>query len=495
MIANVVTRSIDAFNWLVLGYFVALNVVYLLVVVGALTVMIRSTRRSDPVSRDDIFANPLTPPVSVLIPAFNEQAGIVESVRGMLALHYPQLEVVVVDDGSTDDTFEVLRKEFDLVEVAPVIDAVLPMRGAVRSMHVPAADVPLVVVRKVNAGRRADALNVALNAARYPLVCMVDADSILDPDALLRVAQPFVDDPDRVVASGGAIRAANGSTVYRGQVVEHRQPHTWLERIQVIEYLRAFLVGRTGWSNVGGLLIISGAFGLFRREVIVDLGGLDADSLGEDADLVAGLHRHLRDAGRDYSVVFVPEPVCWTELPVDRRSLGRQRQRWSHGLVQVLWKQRRMMLNPRYGRVGMVVMPYYLVFELLGPVIEVLGLVAVVTGVALGVVDVPFALLLAVAALGYGILLSLAAIAVDQLTEHRPVRSRELLLMFLAAILENLGYRQVHAWWRLRGLVAGITGRTAAWGAMPRTGFVPAAPLREQTSRTGPISHTSAHRR
>ncbi len=485
MTANVLTTSIDAFNWFVLGYFVTLNSVYLLVIVGAFRVMMRSARRADPGSRDDIFANPLTPPVSILVPAFNEQAGIVESVRGMLALHYPQLEVVVVDDGSTDDTFEVLRKEFDLVEVAPVIDDVLPMRGAVRSMHVSAADVPLVVVRKVNAGRRADALNVALNAARYPLVCMVDADSILDPDALLRVAQPFVDDPDRVVASGGVIRAANGSTVYRGQVVEHRQPRTWLERIQVVEYLRAFLVGRTGWSNVGGLLIISGAFGLFRREVIVDIGGLDADSLGEDADLVAGLHRHLRDSRRDYAVVFVPEPVCWTELPIDRRSLARQRRRWSHGLVQVLWKQRRMMLNPRYGRVGVVVMPYYLMFELLGPVVELLGLVSVVTGLALGIVDVPFALLLAVAALAYGVVLSLAAIAIDQLTDHRPARSRELVLMILAAVFENFGFRQLHAWWRLRGLGAGITGKRAAWGAMPRTGFVSeTAPPPDRSSRT-----------
>lgn len=468
---HLVIEFVSSFNWFVLTYFVILNTIYLLIIVAALAVMLRSVRRPDPAGRDDIFANPLTPPVSVLVPAFNEGAGIIESVRAMLSLRYPQFEVIVVDDGSTDDTFERLQQEFDLREVVPAIDPDVPTRGAVRSMHVPGGGEPLIVVRKVNAGRRADALNVAINVAQYPLVCMVDADSLLEPDALLRVAQPFVDDPDRVVATGGVIRAANGATVYRGHVVDVRQPKRWIERIQVIEYLRSFLIGRTGWSRVSGLLIISGAFGLFRRDLIVEIGGLDPNSLGEDADLVAAFHRHLRDARRDYSVVFVPEPVCWTELPRDRQTLGRQRRRWSHGLAQVLWKQKRMIFNPRYGRIGLLVMPYYLCFELLGPVVEVVGLASVVAGWAFGIVNTSFALLFATIAFAYGILLSFSALAVDELTRRRPNRWRDLVVGATAAIAENLGYRQMHAWWRLRGLVASLRRRPAVWGAMPRTGF------------------------
>jgi len=473
------------FNWFVLTYFVALNATYLVVIAGAAATMVRSVRRPDPASRDDIFANPLTPAVSILVPAFNESAGIIDSVRGMLTLRYPQFEVVVVDDGSTDDTFELLRREYDLREVAPTIDTAVPLRGEIRSVHVPSAgDEPLVVVRKANAGRRADALNAGLNVARYPLVCMVDADSLLDPDALLRVVQPFLTDPQRVVATGGAIRPVNGAKVYRGQVVEVGQPRRWIERIQVVEYQRAFLLGRTGWSRFSGLLIISGAFGLFRRDAILEVGGLDANSLGEDADLVATLHRHLREHRREYAVVFVPEPACWTELPRDRRVLGRQRRRWSHGLAQVLWKQRRMMFNPRYGRVGLVVLPYYLFFELLGPIVELLGIAAVAVGLAFGLVNVSFALLLATVALAYGVLLSFAALAIDQLTPHHSTEWRDIGIGALAAVAENLGYRQLHAWWRLRGLWSSVRGRDPAWGEMPRTGFT-APPAANPASSQG----------
>ncbi len=466
-----IAASILTINDMILVYFVVLNSTYLFVLAGAFAEMHRTMRRPDPASRDDMFANPLTPPVSILVPAFNEEAGIIESVRSLLALRYPLFEIIVIDDGSSDATFERLQEAFDLKEIVPFTDNEVQTIGAVVSMHVARGREPLTVIRKVNAGRRADALNVGLNAAQHPLVCMIDADSLLESDALLRVAQPFVDDPTRVVATGGVIRAANGATVHRGCIIANGQPRKWIERIQSIEYLRSFLVGRTGWSWASGLLIISGAFGLFRRDVVVAAGGLDAASLGEDADLVASLHRHLRDAKRDYSVVFVPEPVCWTELPSDIGSLGRQRKRWSHGLAQVLWKQRKMMLNPRYGRIGLVVLPYYLLFELLGPVIELLGIVSVVIGLAFGLVNVPFALLFGVVALGFGLLLSLAALAIDELTRHRSTTWRDLFVGAASAVVENFGYRQLHSWWRLRGLVDAVLGRTPSWVAMPRSGF------------------------
>lgn len=469
--SQIAQQAIIVFNGIVLIYFVVLQATYSVVTVAALSTMFRSLRRHDDAGREDMFANPLTPPVSILVPAFNEEAGIIESVRSLLALRYPLFEVIVVDDGSTDRTFAVLERAFDLREVVPTMDTEIPTLGAVRSMHVPSRGEALTVIRKVNAGRRADALNVAINAARHPLICMIDADSILEPDALLRVAQPFVDDPLNVVASGGVIRAANGTTVYRGGVVANGQPKRWIERIQSIEYLRSFLVGRTGWSRMSGLLIISGAFGLFRRDVVVEVGGMDPESLGEDADLVATLHRHLRDQKRKYSVVFVPEPVCWTELPATRSMLARQRTRWSRGLAQVLWKQRRMMLNPRYGRIGMIVLPYYLAFELLGPVVELLGVLGVIAGIGFGLVDISFVVLLGLVALAWGLVLSFAAIAFDEFTRHRNATWRDLAISAMAAIAENLGYRQLHAWWRFCGLLRAVTRRDAAWGAMARTGF------------------------
>lgn len=469
--SDFVLRLLTGFDWFILVYFFVLNSSYLGLIIVAAGDTTRALRRASDGGHDDIFANPLTPPISVIMPAYNEEMCIVESVRSVMGLRYPQFEVVVVDDGSSDRTFELLQEEFGLVDVAPDIDEDIPILGAVRSLHVPASGAPLVVLRKVNMRTRADALNAGINAAKYPLVCCMDADSILEHDALLRVAKPFVDDPARVVATGGTIRAINGSSVYRGQVSAMRQPTSWLARIQILEYLRSFLLGRTGWSKFGILLIISGAFGLYRRDLILDVGGFDPDSLGEDADVLCALHRLQRDRKADYRVVFVPEPACWTEVPDTKEVLARQRTRWSHGLAQVLWKYRRMMLNPRYGRIGMVSLPYYFVFELLGPVIELIGLAAVIAGFYFGVISVEFALLFALVAFLYGVALTIAALLVEEVAFHKYSRWRDLGVSLLASLFENIGYRQLHAWWRLKGLYNAVRGKKAVWGVMTRSGF------------------------
>ncbi len=470
-VVPVLLGGLVVFGWVVLCYALALNSSYLVLLACAASETRQALRRPDDGAHDDVFANPLTPAISVVMTAFNEEANVLECVRAALGLRYPQHEVVIVDDGSTDATFEVLRAEYDLVESTRPLDDVFPTVGAVRSVYEPRGTEPLLVIRKENARRRADGINTALNAARYPLVCCIDADSILEVDALLRAVKPFVDDPDRVIATGGAIRAANGATVQRGRVTSVRQPRSWYARIQVIEYLRSFHLGRVGWSRLGGLLLISGAFGLYRRDRLARIGGFDVRSLGEDLDALVALHRDHRDRKVDYRVVFVPQPANWTEVPNTHVVLARQRRRWSHGLAQVLWKQRGMIGNPRYGRIGLVAMPYYLLFELFGPVVELLGLVAVVLGVALGVVSLPFAVLYAMAWALYGIVLSVMALLIEEVGFHRYTRWRDLLIGLGAAVAEFLGYRQLHAWWRLKGLFSALRGGSAGWGEMPRTGF------------------------
>ena len=463
---------ISGFDWFVLVYFVLLNSGYLGLIAIASVDVSRWMRRLGFAGHDDIFANPLTPGVSVLVPAYNEELSIVESTRAMLALKYPEFEVIVVDDGSTDTTFERMREAFDLVEVERVIPDDVPTIGRVLSAHAPASGAPLLVVRKENAGRRSDPLNVGINAARQPLVCMVDADSLLEEEALLRVVKPFIDD-QRVVGTGGAIRAANGSTVERGRVTDPRMPRRWLERVQVLEYLRSFLLGRTGWSRIGALLIISGAFGVFRREVVVEVGGLDLQTLGESAELVTKIHRLSHEEKRGYRLAFVAEPVCWTEVPGDTGVLGRQRRRWSQGLAEILWKHRRMMLNPRYGRIGLLTLPYYLLFEAIGPIVELTGIPIVILAFVLGVANPAFVLLFAAVALGYGMFVSISALAVEEFSFRRYPRWRDLAAALLAAVAENIGYRQMHAWWRLQGLWRFVRGHDAGWGVMTRTGFTP----------------------
>jgi len=467
----VLRDAVSGFNWFVLGYFLLLNSGYLVLIALASVDVTRWLRRLGFAGHEDIFANPLTPAVSVLVPAHNEELTIVDNVRAMLGLKYPEFEVVVVDDGSTDATFERLREAFGLVETWRAVADDVPTIGEVLSTHVPAGGGPLVVVRKVNAGRRSDPINVGINMARHPLVCMVDADSLLEEDALLRVVKPFIDEPRRVVAAGGVIRAANGSRVESGRVVRPAMPRGWLERVQVLEHLRSFLLGRTGWSRVGGLLIISGAFGVFRRDVLVEVGGLDLTTVGEDAELVARIHHRLRRDGRDYRITFVAEPVCWTEVPHSGRILARQRMRWSQGLAEVIWRHRGMVGNPRYGRIGLLVLPYYLAFELFGPLVELFGVVAVALAFALGMASLSFALLFAAVAFGYGAFVSVSALAVEEFSFHRYPRWRDLAVGVAAAAIENLGYRQLHAWWRLRGLARALSGREHAWGVMTRAGF------------------------
>jgi cellulose synthase/poly-beta-1,6-N-acetylglucosamine synthase-like glycosyltransferase len=241
--------------------------------------------------------------------------------------------------------------------------------------------------------------------------------------------------------------------------------------VQVVEYLRAFLLGRTGWSRLGGLLIISGAFGMFRRDLVVEIGGLDHDTIGEDAELVVRLHRHMREMRRDYRVVFVAEPVSWSEAPSTARVLGRQRRRWHRGITEILWKHRRMLANPRYGRIGLVAMPYYVLFEFLAPVIELAGLVMVPLGFAVGAVNVDFALKFLLVAYGYAMVVNLIALAVEEFTFARYPGWRDLAYATVASALENIGYRQVTAVWRVMGAWSAIRRSRQVWGVMTRTGF------------------------
>lgn len=468
---EVLTVVFDAVGEPVLGYFLLINTSYLVLIAFAALEFARHLRRAPFAGLDDVAVSPLALPASVIVPAYNEEAGIVASVRAMLALRYAEHEVVVVDDGSADATFERLRAAFGLVEVPRVVPDDVPVRQRPTSVHVPAdGRTRLVVVRKENSGR-ADSVNVGVNVARYPLVAMVDADSILDPDALLVVAKPFADDPDRVVATGGVIRAANGCRVVAGRVVDVRMPRSFLARIQVVEYLRAFLLGRTGWSRLGSLILISGAFGLFRRDVLVEVGGLDAGCIGEDFELVLRLHRHLRRARREHRVVFVAEPVSWTEVPETARVLRSQRRRWHRGMWEVLWKHRAMTFNPRYGRIGLVAVPYYWLFELLAPVMELLGVVLVVLGLLVGAVDLDYTVRFLLVAYAFAILVSLAAVCAEELSFHRYGRWRDLLRILTSSVWENIGYRQVTAWWRIQGLWQGLTRRKQVWGTMTRTGF------------------------
>ena len=417
--------------------------------------------------------SPLTPAISILVPAYNEEAGIVDSVRSLLALEYPTLELVVVNDGSSDGTLARLVEAFDLVAVERPTPPFVPHQ-AVRGLYAPSGRLPLLVVDKDNGGK-ADSLNAGINFASHPLVCAIDADSLLEQDALAKAAAPFLDDPERVVVTGGMIRVANGCRVEHGRVVEAALPRRPLPMFQVVEYLRAFFAARTGWSELNALLIVSGAFGLFRRDAVIAAGGYRADIVGEDIELVVRLHRTLRDSGRPGRIVYVPDPVCWTEAPESLRVLRRQRRRWQRGTLETLLIHRRLMCNPRYGAVGLVALPALLLFEVVGPLVELAGYVVAVVAAATGRIALQTFLLFLLVAVLYGLVLSLGAIALEDASFGRHPGWDDLGRLVAFALLENAGYRQLSHLWRLEGFWQLVRG--GEWGSMERRGFsAPEAP-------------------
>ena len=465
---NVLAPVLEALAIVTLAYFCVLNAIYLLFTAIAWRGITHHRREREYSAADEAFASPLTPPVAVLLPAYNEEAGIVESVRSLLALRYPQHEIVAVNDGSTDDTLQRLRDAFDLVPVRKAIRDTIPT-AAIRATYASRRHPELWVIDKDNGGK-ADALNAGVNATGHPYVCAVDADAMLEVDALLHVAKPVLDDPEIVAATGGIVRIANGCRIDRGQVISVGLPESRLATLQVVEYFRAFLVGRVGWSRIGSLLIISGAFGLFRRSLVEAVGGWWTETVGEDVELVVRLHRYLRDRGEEYRIEFVPDPVCWTEAPEDLGTLSRQRRRWQRGLGQALWRHLRLAGNPRYGVLGAVAFPYFALFELLGPVVEVLGVPVVIAALAVGTVSPAFLVLFFAVSVLLGALLSVAALALEEFNFRRHERSREVARMLVFAVAENFGFRQLTAAWRALAL-ADLVRRKREWGALRRRGL------------------------
>jgi cellulose synthase/poly-beta-1,6-N-acetylglucosamine synthase-like glycosyltransferase len=462
------------FELVILGYFLLLNTLYLAFCLVAYVQLRQHRRRWTARDLEAVMRSSATPAISIIAPAHNEEATLTDSIQSLLLLNYPQFEVIVVLDGPTDRTLEVAGREFELVR-APVSYAqpipTQPLRGIYRSLAHP----DLVLIDKDNGGK-ADAVNAGINAARYPLVCIIDADSLLEEHSLSRAVLPFIEDAD-TLAVGGIVRIANGCRVERGRVVEVRLPDSHLAMFQAVEYLRAFLAGRVAQSAMNGLLIISGAFGLFKREALVEAGGFRSDTIGEDMELVTRLHRIYRERRQRYRIVFQPEPTCWTEAPESLAMLANQRNRWQRGTLQVLGYHTRMLFNPRYGVVGLLAMPYYLVFEAIGPVIELSGYVVMAVAIPFGLLDWRFAELFFLAAIVYGTLLSVAAVALEELSFRRYPKATDLLWLVAYGVLENLGYRQLATWWRIRGVVDYLRGK-GGWGVMKKKGFALPEPVR-----------------
>jgi len=454
----------DYINWVFLFYFIGLHGVYLMLTVSSMFYLPRFMREHSTEDLSPLHAD-FEPPVTIIVPAYNESATIASSVRALLQLEYPEYEIVIVNDGSTDDTLQVLIDAFSLKPFPEVYRKQIETKP-VRKIYGSTRFSNIRVIDKHNGGK-ADSINTGINASYFPLFCCVDADSVLERDSLKRVVRPFIEQPE-TVASGGVVRVLNGCTVDNGFISKVGLPTNILALFQVVEYLRAFMFGRLGWSPMNALLIISGAFGVFRKETVISVGGYLTHSIGEDMELVVRMHRALIKKKTPYKIQFVPDPVCWTEAPEKLSVLRRQRIRWQIGLAESLTMNMPLLFNRNGGIVSWVAFPFFLLFECFGPILEVAGFIIVSYAFYIGLVPNEFFVTFLLLAVGLGILVSVISLSLEEVSFRTSNNAFELFLLFLVAIVENLGYRQLNAIWRLSGIMQWLFQSERKWGEMTR---------------------------
>ncbi len=454
-------------NIVSLFYVILVDCVYLIQLISSALSLNKYVKMSHYSDHERYFDSENTIPISVIVPAYNESATIVDNVKNLLNLDFPEYEVVVVNDGSSDGTMPILIAHFNLIQVMQPVKRSIPTKN-VRVIYRCPQHPNLVVLDKENGGK-ADALNAGINAARYPVFISIDADSLLEKESLMKIVMPFVQD-HRVIGVGGIVRIADGCKVSQGELQTVGLSKNPLVTLQTVEYLRAFLTGRIGFDSMGILLIVSGAFGAFNKRAVIEVGGYTVDTIGEDMELVVKLHEHMRKEKREYSIKFLPDPVCWTQPPTTLSDLRKQRKRWQIGLVSSLLKHRRMLLNPRYGRIGLVALPYYWIFEMIGPILESAGFITVPLSFMLGIININFFIAFYAVAVLYGIILSIGALLLEEHTFKKYPSMGQLIKLTCYSIIDNFGYRQLNTIFRVDAMM-GYRKNKHSWGSMKRKRF------------------------
>ncbi|KGX91100.1 glycosyltransferase [Pontibacillus halophilus JSM 076056 = DSM 19796] len=410
------------------------------------------------------------PPISILVPAYGEELTIIESVRSLLALHYPEHEVIVVNDGSPDDTVGVLVEEFNLTYYKPSAMKDTIATAKVKGIYYNPSYPNLYVVDKENGGK-ADALNAGINLSNYELISSIDADSLLEQDALIRIARKYMENPEEYVAIGGNVRIANGCRIENGVVKEMNLPKKLLPMLQTVEYIKAFLGGRIGWSRVNGLIIVSGAFGVFRKDYVIKVGGYRGGYPGEDMNIIIKLHRYMLDNNLPYKIDFCPDAVCWTQAPDTFKILGSQRKRWGRGnLKNMLEEGIFMFMRPKYKIMGWITVPYNIIFETLSPYFRITGILALI---GYGFMDMSgWTVLLVFSLINvlYGSLLGLGSLLLEELAFQRFPKVKDFFKMFGYTVLMFFGYRQLGILWRFLGHID-FFKKNNTWGTMVRTSW------------------------
>ena len=468
---NWIQVIVDLFTYGILAYSVVLLGFYLFIAVYSIGETRHYIRKSSFTDYSILAVSEKTPSISILAPAYNEGATIIENVRSLLSIHYNQMELIVVNDGSKDDSLQQLIDAYDLVETPRLVINYIqakPIRAIYKSTN--PVYRKLVVVDKENGGK-ADALNVGVNVASNDYIVCIDVDCILEQDAMLKLVKPFLEEKSRrVIATGGVVRIANSCEIKDGKVVKVKLPKQFLPRVQTLEYIRAFLLGRMAWSRLNGLLLISGAFGAFDREIVIKAGGYNHNTVGEDMELVVRMRRYMEEQQLPYKVAYIPDPLCWTEAPSSYKILGRQRNRWTRGTIETLKLHKVMFFNPRYGVLGMLSYPYWFFFEFLAPLIEFTGFVVLLLFAFFGLLNWSFFFSLLGFILSFGFIYSIFAILMEVLTYNQYKKQKDIFRLILTAFLEPVFFHPFVVWSAVRGNID-LLRKKNSWGEMTRQGF------------------------
>jgi len=463
-------QLIDIASWLFLAYGMIMSLGYIFSSIFSLIELRDYKRKYNFKNEVGLLQSAHMPKISVLAPAYNEEANVIENVKSLLTLDYPSFEIMVINDGSTDDTLKRLINNFDLY-----------LDEAIHFKHVPSKNIKgiyksrnkayknLKIVDKVNGGK-ADALNSGINCCSHDIICCIDVDCVLERDALLKLIKPFLNNTKKVIASGGIIRVANSCIIEDGRITEVRLPDSFIARAQILEYFRAFLMGRMAWSRVDGLLLISGAFGMFDKATVIEAGGYNPNTVGEDMELLVRMRRIMREKKIPYTVGFVPDPLCWTEVPQTWNVLYRQRNRWTRGTVETLNIHKKMLFNPRYGVLGLLSTPYWMFFEWFAPIIEFLGILFFIFLLAFGQVNWIVFLIFFGVVYSFSILFSITALFFEEFSFQQYKKPEYMVRLLYTAMLEPLIYHPFVMWSAIRGNLDLVLGKKS-WGKMTRTGL------------------------
>lgn len=464
-------NGIVIFNYFILFFAASVMISYLVLAIISAVSLKSYLRRNRFVNYDALLSLTSSPKVSLIAPAYNEGLTIKENVNSLLAINYNNYDVIVVNDGSKDNSIAILTEAFELIVADKQYNPIIPTKN-VKAIYVSKnpSYAKLIVVDKENGGK-ADALNTGINISNNPYVVCIDVDCIMDQHVLLKLMKPFMEQSDkRVIATGGVVRIANSCVIKSGKLIEVNAPDNFLARIQVLEYLRAFILGRMAWAKMDGLLLISGAFGMFDREIVIKSGGYNPKTVGEDMELVVRMRRYMIENKLKYTVQYIPDPLCWTEAPESFKILRKQRSRWTRGTMETLWMHRKMLFNPKYKILGMLSFPYWLQYEYLAPLIEFTGILITLLFVCFGILSVTYFILLFIFVYSFALMFSMLALYAEEVTFSRYSTVRDLRKLGFISLLEPIIFHPFTIYASIKGNWEKIKG-SHGWGDMTRTGF------------------------